>query len=122
MSKVTIEDLSIVPIKPGTNEVSIYSRGGTIYKLDDAGVETSLEGGGTGTGAYLVEDIPVSSDGETVFILSASPSAQESTLLTVNGQVLHPVDDYTITGGNTLTYINTSYQLETVDSVKLLYT
>jgi hypothetical protein len=77
-------------------------------------------GGGLTAGISEKDVLPVLANGQTLFTLSTIPGNPNISLLNVNGLKANYGIDYTI-AGTTLTWLNTSYNLETTDRVEILY-
>lgn len=78
----------------------------------------SISGANAG---YVFKDVFIPSvNGQTNFTLTQLPTAGIFPLLTVGGVLQEQGTDYTITG-NTLTWLNTSFQLSTTDRIIIYY-
>lgn len=89
------------------------------WALFSGGVWRRLSGGLT-AGINTRQVLPITVNGQTAFTLNTLPGSAPLSILTINGQKQTYNVDYTIVG-TTLTFIPTIWELETTDSMDILF-
>jgi len=71
--------------------------------------------------AVLIKDEFTPTNNQVTFVLSSSPLDPSSVNFEVNGVTYDDVDDFTILG-NTVSWLDTEFQMQTTDHVVVRYT
>lgn len=85
--------------------------------LQDAIVETYAESGHT---QFTQESIPVTSAGQTMFLLSNTPFSSQSVSLFIDSAVYINGIDFTVSG-DVITWLNRGFTLNTTDVLSVAY-